>query len=134
MDDDSHQNKQNKINKSLKSEWSLLVDNFLEDDIQQNANNDILLKLEGLSLDFINEKIKDLSQQKQLIFKKIEQIKKDIDQTNHVIENLLLVGSDSKVYDKKIDQLHADGEKLTQELSEIDLKLKKIRSIELIMR
>lgn len=134
MDDDSHQNKQNKINKSLKSEWSLLVDNFLEDEVQQNANSDILLKIEGLSLDFINEKIKDLSQQKQLIFKKIEKIKKDIEEINHVIENLHLVGSDTKEYDKKIDQLHATGEKLTQELSEIDFKLKKIRSIEQMVR
>jgi len=114
--------------KTLKSEWSLLVESFIDDselDVKKKK-----LKLKGLSLDFVVDQIKDLSALKKSLYQKIEKIKEQIESSQIILENLELVGSDTTEIILQIDQLHVEGEKLSADLLRLDQKLKKMRSLE----
>ena len=114
--------------KTLKSEWSLLVESFIDDselDVKKKK-----LKLKGLSLDFVVDQIKDLSALKKSLYQKIEKIKEQIESSQIILENLELVGSDTTEIVLQIDQLHVEGEKLSADLLRLDQKLKKMRSLE----
>jgi len=121
MNDDSLKN-------TLRTEWSLLVESFIDDsELEITKKN---LKLKGMSLEFVVEQIKDLSGQKKSIFQRIEKLKHEIEQQQAVIENLVLVGSDTSEVNAHIDQLQAQGQQLSEEIMRIDEKLKKMRSLE----
>jgi len=121
MSDDSLKN-------TLRTEWSLLVESFIDDsELEITKKN---LKLKGMSLEFVVEQIKDLSGQKKSLFQRIEKLKHEIEQQQAVIENLVLVGSDTSEVNAHIDQLQAQGQHLSEEIMRIDEKLKKMRSLE----
>lgn len=106
---------------SLKSEWTLLLESFIEDDIP------IAKKIKGLPQVFIQETMRNLSEQKKSLFQKIESVKEQIEETQTVIENLQLVGSDTQEAFEKIAQLHDEGKNLTELVFDLDKKIKKVR-------
>ena len=121
MSDDSLKN-------TLRTEWSLLVESFIDDsELEITKKN---LKLKGMSLEFVVEQIKDLSGQKKSLFQRIEKLKHEIEQQQAVLENLVLVGSDTSEVSNQIDRLQAQGQQLSEEIMRIDEKLKKMRSLE----
>lgn len=121
MSDDSLKN-------TLRTEWSLLVESFIDDsELEITKKN---LKLKGMSLEFVVEQIKDLSGQKKSLFQRIEKLKHEIEQQQAVLENLVLVGSDTREVSNQIDRLQAQGQQLSEEIMRIDEKLKKMRSLE----
>lgn len=108
---------------SLKSEWSLLLESFIEDDIPKNK------EVKGLPQEFIQDKMRDLSEQKKSLFNKIEEIKAEIEETNIVVENLQLVGSNTQGALEKIDELYNRGKNLTELVLGLDQKIKKVRTL-----
>lgn len=113
---------------TLRTEWSLLVESFIDDsELEITKKN---LKLKGMSLEFVVEQIKDLSGQKKILFQRIEKLKNEIEQQQAVLENLVLVGSDTSEVMAAIDRLQEQGQLLSEEIMKIDEKLKKMRSLE----
>lgn len=120
MNDDSHSSA---TKSSLKSEWTLLLEAFVEEDIPK------IKELKGLPQEFIYETMRELSEQKQALFQKIEGVKAQIEETHMVIENLLLVGSTTADAHERIADLHDEGKSLTENISVLDEKIKKVRSL-----
>ncbi|MFN3696195.1 MAG: hypothetical protein ACK4VO_02045 [Pseudobdellovibrio sp.] len=114
--------------KTLRTEWSLLVESFIDDSELEVTKNKLNLK--GLSLEFVVEQIKELSGQKKILFQKIEKIKNEIEQQQAIHENLLLVGSDTQEINFQLDKLQEQGQLISEEIQKIDEKLKKMRALE----
>lgn len=121
MNDDSHSSA---TKSSLKSEWSLLLEAFEEE---------VIPKIKGMPQEFIHEAIhetmRELSHQKHTLFQQIEEVKAAIDETHMVIENLQLVGSATEDAHERIAALHDQGKSLTENISVLDQKIKKVRSL-----
>jgi prefoldin subunit 5 len=113
----------------LKQEWSLLIHSFLEEDTNKLELVDKMRNSE-LSVDRIKAIKKDLSSQRKKLNQAIEKIKIKIDQVSMVIENLNLVGSDTSGLIKEIDFLSHEGEKISEQISTLDLKIKKIHELQ----
>lgn len=116
-DDDSHIS----YKSTLKSEWAFLLDSFFEEEIPKAKI------IQGLPQEFIHETMRDLSEQKQSLFHKIEDVKAQIEETHAVIENLQLVGSDTQDAHDRIADLHELGATLTETIEVLDKKIKKVR-------
>ncbi|MFN3453401.1 MAG: hypothetical protein ACK41T_00475 [Pseudobdellovibrio sp.] len=129
-DEDSPSDSNSNVKNTLKAEWSLLIEGFEEE--REHSSNKALREVKqqnplSSTLDFIEDQLKDLSQQRQNHHKRIEEIKKQLDESALVIENLVLVGSDTEDIQMKIDSLHNEGQRLSEDLLNIDIKLKKLR-------
>lgn len=128
MDEDSTKN-------TLKTEWKLLIHSFLEDqnDLSEKTifNLKIRIKDKKTTQSEVQKIKKGLSSEKKQLNQKIEAIKGEIDAITATMQNLELVGSDTSEVTDKLNELVADGEKTSQELEQIDSKLKKIRTLEL---
>jgi len=124
MNDDSHSSAPKN---TLKSEWSLLLEAFEED------NSPKIKELKGMPREFLNEAVqlsmRELSDIKHTLFQQIEAIKDQIEETHVVIENLELVGSATEDAHDRIADLHERGKLLTENISDLDQKIKRVRSL-----
>lgn len=118
-DDGSH----NSPKGTLKSEWTLLLDSFVE---EENPTTKII---QGLPQEFVVETMRDLSEQKHALFQQIEEVKAQIEETQVVIENLQLVGSDTQDAHDRIADLHEQGASLTETIDVLDKKIRKVRTL-----
>lgn len=118
MNDDGSHNSQKG---TLKSEWTLLLDVFVEEEIPKAS------VVQGLPQEFIQETMRELSEQKHTLFQQIEDVKAQIEETHVVIENLQLVGSDTQDAHDRILDLHEQGASLTETIHILDKKIKKVR-------
>jgi hypothetical protein len=113
----------------LREEWSLLLHSFLQDDSMK-----VVLADQVKSLEFTTDKIgalkKELSLKRKKLNQSIEKIKIKIDQVSVVIDNLQLVGSDTNGLLKEIDFLNHEGEKISEEISQLDQKIKKVHELQ----
>lgn len=112
----------------LREEWSLLVHSIIDDNTEAIQKTE-KLNLQNLSLEQIKIVKRDLSQQRKHLNLKIENIKTRIDHLFSILENLELVGSGTEEIKSEIDALHIEGEKISAEISAIDMKLKKIHEL-----
>lgn len=127
MKDDSSPN-------GLKNEWALLIHSFIEDSQSEKKAVYISeLAKSGVKQEDIKLHVKSMSQSRKLLNNKIEKIKIEIDHLHGVIENLELVGSDTESILVQISELNVQGEKLSNEIFDIDRKIKKIRELESIL-
>ena len=128
MDDVSTKN-------TLKTEWKLLIHSFLEDqnDLSEETISHLKIRIKDKKTTQVQlQKIKKgLSTDKKQLNQKIEAIKGEIDTITAQMQNLELVGSDTTEATDRLNDLVADGEKTSQQLEQIDSKLKKIRTLEL---
>ncbi|MCM2352131.1 MAG: hypothetical protein NDI63_00850 [Pseudobdellovibrio sp.] len=120
MNDDGSHNSQKG---TLKSEWTLLLDSFVEEE------NPKATVIQGLPQEFIHETMRELSVQKHSLFQQIEDVKAQIEETHVVIENLQLVGSDTQGAHNRIADLHEQGATLTETIHTLDKKIKKVRTL-----
>ena len=120
MNDDGSHNSQKS---TLKSEWTLLLDSFIEEE------NPKATVIQGLPQEFIQETMRELSEQKHSLFQQIEDVKAQIEETHVVIENLQLVGSDTDSAHDRIADLHEQGATLTETIHTLDKKIKKVRTL-----
>lgn len=121
--------KDDSIQSSLKQEWSLLVQSFLEDEANKSEIVD-QIRHTNLSNDHIKTLKKELSSKRKKLNQAIEKIKIKLDQVMMVIENLNLVGSDTSSLMKEIDFLNNEGEKISEEIIELDQKINKIHQLQ----
>lgn len=122
-------------NKSLRSEWSILVQSFVEDELIENAvdkNQKLIgqLKSQGLTFDDLKAYAKHLSIERKSINNQIEDIKNTIDDKHQTIENLILVKSDTSDVLAEIEELNSLGEQLSKKMSQIEKKSKSLRLVE----
>lgn len=115
--------------RGLRDEWSLLLHSFLDEGFEKQ-NLVEHMKSSELSLDEIKIIRKELSSKRKKMNQSIEKIKIKIDQVNNVIENLRLVGSDSSGLVKEIDFLHHEGEKISEEVLDLDKKINKLHELQ----
>lgn len=119
--------------KGLREEWSLLLYSFLNEDPGHQTEKQKLvekMKSSELTLDEIKIIKKELSSRRKKMNQSIEKIKIKIDQVNNVIENLRLVGSDSTGLIKEIDFLSHEGEKISEEVMDLDQKIRKLHELQ----
>ncbi|MCC2680311.1 MAG: hypothetical protein K0R29_2887 [Pseudobdellovibrio sp.] len=119
--------------KGLREEWSLLLHSFLNEDPDHQTEKQKLvdkMKSAELTLDEIKIIKKELSSKRKKMNQSIEKIKIKIEQVNNVIENLRLVGSDSTGLVKEIDFLSHEGEKISEEVMDLDQKIKKLHELQ----
>ena len=115
--------------KGLRDEWSLLLHSFLEESSQSSGVLD-QMKASDLDAEKIRVIKKDLSSKRKKMNQSIEKIKIKIEQVANVIENLQLVGSDTTGLNKEIDFLNHEGEKISEEVFSLDLKIKKLHELQ----
>ena len=115
--------------KGLRDEWSLLLHSFL-DEPSEKQNLIEQMKSSDMSLGQINLIKKELSSKKKKMNQSIEKIKIKIDQVHSVVENLNLVGSDSTGLLKEIDFLSNEGERISEEVSNLDKKIKRLHDLQ----
>ena len=115
--------------KGLRDEWSLLLHSFLD---EQSDSSQTLSKLNqsGMSIDQIKTVKKDLSSRRKKMNQAIEKIKIKIDQMSNVIENLELVGSDVSNLQKEIGSLSTEGERISEQIIDVDSKIKKLHELQ----
>lgn len=122
-------------NKSLRSEWSILVQSFVEDDSVEDTtdkNQKLIgkLKSQGLTFEDLKAYAKHLSIERKSINNQIEDIKNSIEDKNQTIENLILVKSDTSDVLAEIDELNQLGEQLSKKMNQIEKKSKSLRLAE----
>lgn len=121
----------NSNKKSLKAEWSLLIEGFLE---KESENNQIK-KLNTLSKNIkssktdsqIQNEFLELSHLRKTLLLQVEQTRAEVDRLLSVVDNLNLVGSDSNELMIKIENLEKSGILLVQEINQITEKIKFLR-------
>jgi archaellum component FlaC len=132
MNDGESQRKNN----SLRSEWSILVQSFIEDgqsteDITDKNERLIgQLKAQGLTFEDLKAYAKHLSVERKSINNQIEDIKNALDSKQQTIENLILVKSDTSGVLEEIEELNDLGEQLSKKMSQIERKAKSLRLAE----
>lgn len=114
----------------LRNEWSILIQSFVEDDIESRHTVINQLKEQGLTFEDFQKYSKHLSQQRKSINNQIEDLKNQIDDRYQTIENLILVKSDTTEVLQEIEDLNALGEKLSKQMEQVDQKSKALRRAE----
>lgn len=113
---------------SLRQEWSILIQSFIEEDDPETLKN----KEELLSLEEIQAYSRLLSQKRKALNRQIENIKSTIHEKNLTIENLVLVKSDTADILNEIEKLNEQGELLSQDLLKLDQKARSLRIAEAV--
>jgi chromosome segregation ATPase len=122
-------------NNSLRSEWSILVQGFEEDDSVEDVtdkNQKLIgqLKSQGLTFQDLKAYSKYLSVERKSINNQIEDIKNTIEDKYQTIENLVLVKADTSDVLAQIEELNDLGEQLSKKMTQIEHKSKSLRQAE----
>lgn len=122
-------------NSSLRSEWSILVQSFVEDDSVEDItdkNQKLIenLKNQGLTFQDLKAYAKHLSAERKSINVQIEDIKNALYNKQQTIENLILVKSDTSGVIAEMDELNDLGEELSKKMTQIERKSKSLRLVE----
>lgn len=122
-------------NNSLRSEWSILIQSFVEEDSVEDIsdkNHNLIgqLKSQGLTFQDLKAYAKHLSMERKSINNQIEAIKNSIDNKHQTIENLILVKSDTSNILAEIEALNEQGEQLSNKMTQIERKSKSLRLAE----
>lgn len=116
---------------SLKTEWQMFWHGLIgDDDAEAEPDAFITGKLETLSLDQLRELTRVLSQDRKKLNQKLESISKEIDLNSAKLESLRLVGGDTEETVERLNTLSDLGQKVSQELTLLDNKLKHTRKYE----
>lgn len=122
----------------LKTEWALFWDTILGDEEAGNLVGDgstikdpfINGKLEVLSLEQIKAITRALSSDRKKLNQKLESLNKELELNTAKLESLKLVGGDFEEPLQRINELSDQGQKFSEQLNEINERLKIARSRE----
>lgn len=116
---------------NLKHEWSLLWHSISGEEIEFQSVHQLGQDFfEKLDFDQLRQFGKKLSDERKVVHQKLEHMQKELDILHAKSEGLRLVGGEAAETEKRIDLLHDQGVKLTDQLQIIDQKLKLIRDRE----
>lgn len=122
-------------NNSLRTEWSILIQSFVEEDSVEDTadkNQKLIghLKSQGLTFQDLKAYSKHLSVERKSINNQIEDIKNTIEDKHQTIENLILVKSDTSDVLAQIEELNDLGQELSKKMTQIERKSKSLRLAE----
>lgn len=127
----SSKNSDQSILQSLKTEWQMFWHGLIGDDeAAPEPDAFITGKLSMLSLEQIRDLTRVLSQDRKKLNQKLESLSKELDLNSAKLESMRLVGGDTEETIHKVNTLSDLGQKLSQELSVLDKKLKTTRQYE----
>lgn len=131
MGDDS---RRRSIVDSLKNEWSLLWESIAgdgeEEGTPENENSFENGQVRVLSLEDIRRLTRDLSHGRRTLNQRLESLHKELELNTAKLESLRLVGGEDEATVRKINELSEQGQRLSNELSQLDEKLKLARTHE----
>lgn len=130
MEDDSR----NSIVKSLKNEWSLFWGSLAGDEDESETGKGVdpfeSGRLSILSLEDVKNLTRELSMGRKTVNQRLESLSKEIELNSAKLESLRLVGGSDEETIQKINELTDQGQKLAQELEELDSRLRSARAQE----
>jgi uncharacterized phage infection (PIP) family protein YhgE len=112
------------------SEWQKFWEFFKKDALELSGVSDQSLEIGKIDRATLKELTKNLSNGRRRINQQLEKIKSEIDSTSSKIESIRLVGGEDAEAIAEMNRLHDLGEKLSEELSKLNEKLKQVRKIE----
>lgn len=119
---------------NLKHEWALLWHSISGEDVEfQNVQQLGQDFFEKLDFDQLRQVGKKLSDERKIVHQKLEHMQKELDILHAKADGLRLVGGEAAETEKRIDHLHDQGVRLTDQLQVIDQKLKLIRDREYLL-
>lgn len=119
------------IVKSLKKEWSLLLEVFQgEEESEKTANTFNFSNMEALDLDQVREITKGLTEDRKKLNQKLETLSKELDLNSAKLESLRLVGGNEEETFKRIQELNDLGQAMAEAMAKLDKKLREARSKE----
>lgn len=138
---DSKKNKSEGFVGGLKTEWALFWDTILgdEESDQEGKRSEESLeskdpfingKLETLSLEQIKAITRALSSDRKKLNQKMESVNKELELNVAKLESLKLVGGDFEEPLVRIDELNNQGQKFSEQMSEISERLRLARQRE----
>ena len=134
MEDDSRNS--NSIVQSLKNEWSLFWESLTGEEGDPAAESGEVDEAFGsgelrvLSLDDVKRLTQELSQGRKTLNQRLESLSKEIELNAAKLESLRLVGGSDEETLAKINELNDLGQRLAQQLEDLDAKLRLARSEE----
>lgn len=118
----------------LKIEWNLFWKNIVGDDVEVSAKDPFEDgRLESLTVDQVRAITKALSSDRNLLNQKLESLNKEINLNTTKLESLKLVGGDYQDTFSRLNELSDFGQGLSQQLSQVDERLKMARMRENIL-
>ncbi len=109
------------VKSSLKNEWSMLFNDFLDEVPKINISQSI--SFESFTDEEVKHKLKELSLQKKELYQFIEKINSEIEFKNQK----LTIEKNNKKIKKEIEKLFVAGETASKKIIEIENILKNLR-------
>lgn len=121
----------------LKTEWALFWDTILGDEeIESTGDGPVIKdpfvngKLESLSLEQVKAITRALSSDRKKLNQKLESLNKEIELNSVKLDSLKLVGGDFEDPLKRINELSDQGQRFSDQLNEINERLRLARQRE----
>ena len=114
---------------SLKNEWTWLWESIVGD---SNESEDSFEtgQLRVLSLDDVRRLTRELSHGRRKLNRRLEMLTKELELNTTKLESLRLVGAEEAPLLQRIHALHEQGQRITQDLADLDEKLRIARERE----
>lgn len=123
---------------SILKEWNLFWQSFLGEDEplagENSEKSEIIERIEKLNQEQIKDLARALSRDRKVINQKLEHLNKEIELNMAKLDSLELVGGDVEDVRKRMEALHDLGQRLTNSLEKVDLKMKAIRNREIALQ
>lgn len=113
--------------KTFRDEWNLFWQGLTAEETPDEFAN---LKVQPLSMLQIKELTKNLSQERNRLNQRLESIQREIELNSLKMQSVELVGGDAELTRLRLNELHDQGQKLTEELALIDAQLRSARKQE----
>lgn len=121
----------NSFLEDLKIEWNLFWKNIIGDEVEESSKDPFEDgRLESLTVDQVRAITKALSSDRKLLNQKLESLNKEINLNTTKLESLKLVGGDYQDTFERLNQLSDFGQSLSQQLIQVDERLKLARTRE----
>lgn len=115
---------------SLKTEWNLLWESLAGEEGESSKNSFETGQLRTLSLEDVRRLTRELSQGRRKLNRRLESLAKEIELNTAKLESLRIIGGEDDTTARRINELTEQGQKISQELSILDQKLKTARERE----
>jgi len=115
---------------SLKNEWSLLWQSIAGDHEQEVDLRTMSEDQRNLTLDDLRAMSRELSQDRLRLHRRLESLHKEIELNTAKLDSLRLVGADNEETVRRINELSEQGQRTSQELADLDHKIRMARDHE----
>ncbi|MFP5520041.1 MAG: hypothetical protein ACLGGX_09070 [Bdellovibrionia bacterium] len=130
--DDGPSSKNKSFLDSLKTEWSLLWSNLVDEEPKVAPVNekDLASKVKKLSAEQVRQLSKGLSLERKHLNMKLESTQKELELCHAKCESMKVVGADTTEMRERIESLTDQGVALSEALQKLDEQIRVIRNRE----